>query len=471
MLHYIFKPLLWLLGLYTLFALIGSTVPWLEQKEVTGTEDSAIPVLTDFFGTAPGPDRVRLAEDPADAFNIRIQMLRRASRTLDITYHTMDSSDCMEAFLGETLLAADRGVKIRIMLDGKVGAAGKARKSIRALAEHENISIRLYNPFHLFQPWKWHCVLHDKFIVTDQTYALLGGRNIGERYYAPRGYKKEVTNDRDIFVWNTAGSGADGSGVTQITAYMDLLWESPDTVTLSGKTNSELLIRLPASLKEFETDNPQFYQKNMSDYKNESLPANKVTLVYNPIHTGPKEPVIGFILKELALLSSQEVLLQTPYATANKHLLTAMEEISANTELNLVTNSLASSPNFPAYSNYHYNKRKFLKTGANLWEYQSKHSIHGKSAVIDNRLSAVGSYNMDDRSFYIDTETMLIVDSPEFARVLTSAIRNYQDQALMVGEDSRYLSSDSVAEITAPPIKKAIMFLASVFSRLFQFLI
>ena len=469
MIHDITKPLFILTIAYLLFALIASTIPWVTHQEVGNFENTGFTGTADFYGTENGSDRVYLVESTTDAFNIRIQMLRQAAVSLDITYHTFDSSKCTEAFSGEILAAADRGVKIRLLLDGKAGAAGKTKKIMKALAAHENITVYLYNPLRLLKPREWHAVLHDKFIITDETYALLGGRNIGERYFAPAGYQKEIADDRDVFVWDTAGNSS--GGTAQIKEYMDLLWNGPDTVPLAEKANLELCMELLETATEFEMTNTAFYEKTLENYTDDSLPTNKVTLLFNPVHTGPKEPHIGFILRELALSAEYHVLLQTPYATANKQLLEAMKQISSASNLTVVTNSIASSPNYPAYSNYYYNRKKFLATGADLWEYQSQHSIHGKSVVIDNRLSAVGALNMDDRSLYIDTETMLVIDSPEFARTLTSAITTYRNKALQVGEDNHYIPSAAVAEAPVALAKKAIMMIASVISRLFQFLI
>lgn len=469
MAHHIIRPLFFIIIAYILFAFIASTIPWIRQKEVGGFEQTAFTGPADFYGAGTGPDRVYLVEEAADAYNVRIRMLREAAVSLDITYHTFDSSECAEALLGETLAAADRGVRIRLLLDGKAGAAGRTCQIIKALAAHENITICLYNPLHLLRPWEWHAILHDKFIIADETYALLGGRNIGERYFAPAGYQEEIANDRDVFVWNTANN--DSGGIAQIKTYMDLLWNSEDVVPLAAKVNPELCTGLLKTAESFEAANTVLYKKVLEDYKDDSLPTGKVTLIFNPIHTGPKEPHIGYILKELALTADYSVLLQTPYATANRQLLEAMKQVSSASHLTVMTNSVASSPNYPAFSNYYCNRKKFLATGADLWEYQSRHSIHGKSVVIDKQLSVVGALNMDDRSLYIDTETMLVIDSPEFAQVLTSAIMEYQNEALMVGEDNRYIPSDTIAEVPAPPKKKAAMLIVSVFSRLFQFLI
>ena len=74
-----------------------------------------------------------------------------------------------------------------------------------------------------------------------------------------------------------------------------------------------------------------------------------------------------------------------------------------------------------------------MATGAKIYEYQSCDSIHGKSLVIEaNRISAVGSLNLDDRSFYIDTENMLIIDSPEFCCPPHAAMDDYIDHSALV---------------------------------------
>jgi putative cardiolipin synthase len=263
--------------------------------------------------------------------------------------------------------------------------------------------------------------MHDKFIVADSELTVIGGRNIGDRYFAPKTYTREVTNDRDILIWNQARS--EDSAVKQVGRYMDLLWDSADSVTFTGKENSVLSDHIKATARDFAHDSPDYYAKNMDIYCAATLPAAKITLIHNPIHAGMKEPLVGYILRELALDSEEQVLLQTPYATGNSKILESLDRVALQTRLIVQTNSLASSPNFPAFSNYYGQRRKFLKTGAALWEYQSTHSIHGKSVVIDGRLSAVGSFNMDDRSLYIDTETMLISMSAS-ARILSASLKS-----------------------------------------------
>lgn len=222
----------------------------------------------------------------------------------------------------------------------------------------------------------------------------------------------------------------------------------------------------------FEEKNPALYERSLQDYLQDAVPTRKIVLLANPTHTRKKEPVVAYGMARLAQQAKSSVLLQTPYATANRYLLEHLEEINKSCPITVVTNSPASSPNLPAYSNYYSQRKKFLATGVSIYEYQSAHSIHGKSIVVDDRFSAVGSLNMDDRSFYLDTETMLVVDSPEFAQVLTGAVDTLRHNSLLLDPQTNdYLPEQPVEKVPVSWGKKAMMALVSVFSRLFQFLI
>ena len=132
---------------------------------------------------------------------------------------------------------------------------------------------------------------------------------------------------------------------------------------------------------------------------------------------------------------------------------------------------MASSPNLPAFSCYTFERKGLVKTGVQIYEYQSEDSIHGKSYLFDGHISAVGSFNLDDRSLYIDTESMLVIDSPEFYQELSGAIESYQAKALLVGPDNRYVPDEQVQEQPFPTFKRGLMHVASWLFRLFQFLV
>ncbi|MDR2932645.1 MAG: hypothetical protein LBV27_06010, partial [Oscillospiraceae bacterium] len=120
MLRYFLQTLWRFVLLYLVFAHIASTVPWIFQKRV-GAQARERLSDTDFYGGDAGVDRVALVEEPGESFAIRVQLLRHAANTLDIAYHAIQEGVTTEAFLGEILIAADRGVRVRILIDAKTG--------------------------------------------------------------------------------------------------------------------------------------------------------------------------------------------------------------------------------------------------------------------------------------------------------------------------------------------------------------
>lgn len=432
----------------------------------------------EYYGDTEGPDRVLLVETPQDAFARRLEVIGHAERTLDVTYYCIKDGQTTDAFFGKILEAADRGVQVRILLDGAMGGTGGGRGSLpEAMALHPNIQFSLYNPVNPLKPWQWNARLHDKFILADDKYLLLGGRNIGDEYFAPPYYDGAVTHDRDVLVLNTAGGTDTGtdSVVTQVQAYMETLWTSPDVATVQVPAQQQAAAeavqqKLRTAYADFLSAYPDYVQTEF-DCESGSFPTNKITLVHNPIQTFKKEPWVGADLAAL-LKTGKQVQVQSPYCTANKHTLAAFTQIAEHTEtFRLITNSMASSPNYPAFSNYVTQRQKFLDTGVSIFEYQSTDSIHAKSALMDGRIAVVGSFNLDDRSLYIDTETVLVIDSPAFHEVLQQEFDGLYAQSAQVGADNAYIAGSGAAPLAVPAAKRLLMYGVSVLSRLFQFLI
>lgn len=459
------------IGIYLLIALILSTLPHIRTKTVSEKSKQLLPnIHRKAAASQDACDQILLVQDMTTAFDARVQLLRSATSSVDIVYHTIQSGSSTDAFFGEVVKAAERGVTVRILLDAKAGMmSSSVRKKLQILDSHPGIACREFNPVRWLRPWEWHTLLHDKFIIADEAYLMLGGRNLGDRFYNPDGYAGALVDDWEALVF---GNGSKESVLPRAAAYMNLLWNHPLTVAAfkKHKENMAEYRQLMELADAFEHKNPKFYQCSLGQYRETAVPA-AITLLYNPVHTGQKEPWVGYQLKKLAMQAADSVLIQTPYSTANRFLLNTLTQVGKNAEVTILTNSMAGSPNYPAFSNYYYNRKKFITTGATIYEYQNGDSIHGKAMVFDHRFSALGSLNLDDRSLHIDTETMLLVDSSEFAAVLTDAITKYVRKSLKLGKDNQYEGRAGIPPSQVPPGKQFAMFLTSVFSRIFQFLI
>lgn len=464
-----------LLVVFIVFILVGSTVPCVLTKNMTQASRDKLDKIN-YYSDTEGPDRACVIETPTDALNVRIDIIKSAKSNLDITYYKITDSKSSRAFLSEVVEAADRGVNIRLLLDGKISFMNgtESNNIIKSLNSHPNISCKLYNKIKPLHPWNLHMLLHDKFIIADGRMLLLGGRNIDERHFGPAEFKKPITNDRDVFIYKSNDDINTSSVIEQVTDYMDSLWNYEYTTAIKNDNFENAKTYFKAfkdSKAEFQKTNPKFYKKTIEDYKAATVPTSKITLLHNPIENEKKEPWVGYSLRNLALGAKNSVVVQTPYSTGNKDLLSAMKSVAEKSKLTITTNSAASTPNLPAFSNYLGQRQKFIDTGAKIYEYQNRDSIHGKSLIIDNRLSAVGSFNLDDRSMYLDTETMLMIDSPEFSAQLLGVMQNIVDQSLEVGPDNEYIKSQSVEPMEVSTSKKFALKLVYYIVKPFQSLL
>ena len=80
-----------------------------------------------------------------------------------------------------------------------------------------------------------------------------------------------------------------------------------------------------------------------------------------------------------------------------------------------------------AYAVYMRDRKKYLSDSIELWEYQADDQLHAKISVYDGRYTMIGSFNLDERSAHIDTESVLIIDSQAFA----AAVERYIDDAYL----------------------------------------
>jgi len=147
------------------------------------------------------------------------------------------------------------------------------------------------------------------------------------------------------------------------------------------------------------------------------------------------------------------------------------QKTNASAEWTFLTNSVKSTPNPMAFSGYLGTRDKIVQTGARLYEYQKPFSIHGKSIVYDQRLSAVGSFNLDSRSAFLNTDSMILIDSAEFAEQLTKAIEKKITKSLLVAENKQYIDSAEKQKEKEPVIKGTILHALSKITILWRRLI
>ena len=150
------------------------------------------------------------------------------------------------------------------------------------------------------------------------------------------------------------------------------------------------------------------------------------------------------------------MVIQSPYVVLNSYMcqeLTMLKETVP--DVKILLNSVENGDNFVASSDYLRNKDRILDTGIPLYEYDGGISNHAKSILIDSDLSVIGSYNLDLRSSYLDTELMLVVESRELNRELEGYMKEMETDSRRVLPDGNYEVPEHITVEEVPYWKRA----------------
>src|SRR6202789_1390141 len=170
---------------------------------------------------------IRLLTSGEEALSDLIALADHAERTLDIQYYIIHQDESAALLLHHLRLAAERGVRVRVLVDD-LNTAGEDRRFLH-LSEHANVEVRVFNPFPggRFATWTRFVAsatdirrinhrMHNKLFVADNALAITGGRNIGDQYFTRDQYNNFI--DLDVV--------AAGSIVPQLSASFDAFWNS-----------------------------------------------------------------------------------------------------------------------------------------------------------------------------------------------------------------------------------------------------
>ncbi len=431
-----------------------------------------------FFSDKRGSDRLVILDSPSSAGLARMKIIAQAEKKLDIAYFSIETGESPDLFFAALLEAADRGVQVNLLLDGIFhGIKGDLKPILYASILHPRMEIKFYEPLNPFMPWTLNNRMHDKYIIADDKYAMIGGRNIGDKYFDPYWYQDKVTLDRDVVIISTGPERE--SVISSMSDYFDKIWNH--RYSKSSRKPVLLIRHKKAQLKYEELRNKldevrleyMDFMEEAPNLEAASLPTNKISFIHNPIERFSKEPWIWYELSQLIKNSKKEVFIQSPYTIPAKAMVSSYFEPEnlEGREVILLTNSLASSPNYPAFSGYLNHRKDMVDWGLRIFEYQSKNSLHTKAFIIDDDIMALGSFNGDPRSAFLSTESMVIIHGKEASTSLRRGLEVYMASSLEVGPDYNYIPREGLEESEVKAGKKILMTLLSYLVRPFEFLL
>lgn len=467
-----------ILLVYIIYVFIGAVLIFAMPKKVSPEylEESSHET---YYSDQVGRDRAIILDNPLEAGLARLFIIENAKETLNICYFSIGRGETPHIFLGALFDAADRGVQVNILLDGIFhGLRGPRRPIIYAISNHPNMNLKFYEKFNPLLPWTINNRMHDKFIIADNNISIIGGRNIGDKYFAPEWHEKSISNDRDVVVINFSEND-EVSVVDEISDYFHEIWKHKFSQDVNLWTRSIFRKKgeiSASNMREKASKSRKVYEdqfEKLPDLYNISLPTNKVSFIRNPIERFSKEPWCWYEIVQLCKASEESIFIQSPYIIPSKKMtrgLISSEDLE-NMNITFLTNSLASTPNLLAFSGYANYRSRMVDNKINILEIQSSDSIHSKSFVIDNNIVGIGSFNLDGRSSFLSTESMVVIHSEQVVEEFTENVFTYIDESLLVGVDYEYVDNKKIQEKQASILKKMLVKFLAIPIRLFDYLL
>jgi len=397
----------------------------------------------------PGQSGFGLLLTGTDAFAARAGVTRAAQRSLDLQYYAIADDETAAALLHDTLEAADRGVRVRILLDD-LYAVGRD-SNLAAISAHPNVEVRVFNPFahrdetgasRLFDALtdrRLHRRMHNKVWVADNALAIVGGRNVGDSYF---GAQPEADfADLDVL--------AAGPVVQQVSASFDAYWNSGVAVPIDEVASvvpSPADARIAAAQLAARAQGwrrtayaralPPFVLDEREGLGPLNLDVGSAIVLYDDpakvLRSSAAEPgPIMAGMRPIVAAATHELLLVSPYFVPGQGGTAGLCALrKRGVRVRVLTNSLASTDVPAVHAGYARYRTRLLECGVELHEMRTRAqrarplrpglssgaSLHAKAAVIDRRVVLLGSMNFDPRSRLHNTELGLLIDSPPLGR-------------------------------------------------------
>lgn len=387
------------------------------------------------------PAEFALIDQPELALKLRCQLIRGARSRIQAQYYSWEEDSSGKLLLSELLHAAKRGVRVQLLIDDLY--AGDNR-FLEMVAHQPGIEVRLFNPFWL-RGWRPLTLLlegllsfrrinhrmHNKLLLVDGSQAVIGGRNIGDRYFGLGGAPQFV--DLDL--------ACRGPLCQRVEQGFDQFWRSRWSHPIRR------LLRRPLQRAEVQVVNdflltlnePQIsavYDLPASLFDPEPIPlcwhAGRAEVWFDRPGKGlVSRPTTARLLWRKLADNQGTLRLVTPYLILTRGLRRRLrQQRQAGVTIEILTNSLASTDVPLVYGAYRRHRPWLIRQGIALSELEGASlSLHAKLILVGEEEALLGSFNLDPRSLLLNTELVLHLACPALCAELQQWLATWQQRS------------------------------------------
>jgi cardiolipin synthase C len=445
-------------------------------------------LITPAVAKHPGESGFLLFNTGEGAIQARVAMADVAQSSIDAQYFMWGRDTVGRVLLARLIAAADRGVRVRLLIDDYWSSGQDL--SFDAIDAHPNIEVRVFNPFSrgrmrvtqlLGRFTELNRRMHNKLFVADGQVAVVGGRNLMDEYF---GLGKEICyRDFDLLAIGPVVSAAEAG----FDRYWNSQWTYPISSLMKPSSQAERARALDRFSARVAADRATFpyalpHDRDAALAWLEQFRGKVVwgpaELVYDDPNSvaNPADAPPGMVWNKMAYLANHaehELALENAYLLPNPKMPAVRSLRERGVQLRMLTNSLATTDEVPVNAHYANSRPELVDLGVELYEMKpdaasrqlycarpatskAHLALHGKAAVFDRKTVFIGSFNLDPRSMNLDTEIVLVVQSPQLAAQFLDAFatdfapENAWRIADVVGK------SDDVAWITQQPARPLV---------------
>ena len=407
-----------------------------------------------------------LLYDPLEALTARLRLIDKAEKSLDLQYYIWDNDRVGALALHAIIRAADRGVKVRLLIDDN--NAKKMEGVLLALSQHQNIEVKLFNPYRFRKFRAIDMVLdlkrinrrmHNKSFIADDQIALIGGRNMTNQYY----------NSSDNYQFSDVDVMLVGSAVDDIVHSFDDYWNDKYAYSVINIVNPKThYLRYPELKRQLDE---HYELANVQNYLNLAARSHAFDQWFNNsiqfdwvqakvVKDSPdkirakakKEQHLNFQLIKNLEKPEENIDLVSAYFVPEKDGAQHLSQLAQNgVQVRVLTNSYKANDVPLVHAFYGKYRKQLLENGVQLYEFLpsiddepdqnteelskkakislkglSRSSLHAKLMTLDQKQVFIGSFNFDPRSAYLNTEIGVILNSPSLAK----SVHQTMDQQL-----------------------------------------
>lgn len=416
-------------------------------------------------------NRTLLLKTGEEAMEYRLRLITNAQQKIDVASYIFANDNSGEIISTALFNAAERGVQVRILVDGLIGAVHLSRSPMRyALGAHPNIVLKYYNPINLFSPEGLNARFHEKYFIVDEKWLLMGGRNISDEFLTPGG-SPQYNFDLDVLIWKENPAIYDA--ISQASNYYDTLFSSSLCTEPFAQVPLNFRQEMEETRKSFRDNDSTLqdaYNLSSIDPLMDLVPMKGALFLTNPTNPGAKEPLLWKQLCALMSEAQERLWILTPYLVMNSVMRDDLTALDKPWNVRLLLNSHHTGNNIIASADDVIHRGMTKNIGIPIFEFTGDSSMHTKAILIDHTISIIGSFNFDIRSAFIDTETILVVHSEALNEQLESYMLDRFSQSTFEKSNITEESDNSVSNFNSLG-KEIIIHLLSPFVSLFRFLI